>query len=78
MPAAVHRRFSVHGQAEAPGRARLVEGRGFEDAALAFLEVFHPEPDADDAVSLVVEDCESGERQCFSVDLATGALGPCD
>lgn len=72
------RRFSVQGHAEAPGRGRVVEGEGFEDAALAFLEAFHPAPDAHDAVSLVVEDCDSGERRCFTVDLATGAAAPCD
>jgi hypothetical protein len=78
MTTVILRSFSVHGHAEAAGRARLVEGQGFEDAALAFLEVFHPEPGADDAISLVVEDCESGERQCFTIDLASGAVGPCD
>jgi hypothetical protein len=70
VPAA--RRFSVHGEAEAPGRAQLVEGLGFEDAALRFAEEFHPSADADAAVSLLVEDCETGERQCFTIDLATG------
>ncbi len=72
------RRFSVHGHAEAPSRGRLIEGGGFEDAALAFVEEFHPAPDAHDAVSLIVEDCDTGERQCFTIDLATGEAAPCD
>ena len=81
MPTAAaraNRRFSVHDCAEAPSRARLVEGSGFEDAALHFLEVFHPQAVDDDAVSLIVEDCESGERQCFTIDLATGEAQPCE
>ena len=72
------RRFSVHGVDEAPSRSEMVEGLNFEDAALAFVELRHLEPDGDQEVSLMVEDCETGERQCFEVDLATGEAGPCD
>ena len=83
MPTAIHettlqRRFSVHGVAEAPACAHVVEGLNFEDAALHFLEDRHLSADADDEVSLFVEDCETGERQCFRIDLATGATAPCD
>jgi hypothetical protein len=81
MTAAVEslqRRFSVHGVDEAPSRAHLVEGLSFEDAALHFVEDRHPPPDAEDEVSLLVEDCETGERQCFRIDLATGEAAPCD
>jgi hypothetical protein len=83
MPAAIHettlqRRFSVHGVAEAPACAHIVEGLSFEDAALHFLEDQHPAADAEDEVSLFVEDCETGERQCFRIDLATGETAPCD
>lgn len=70
------RRFSVHGAAETPSRAHLVEGVSFEDAAMQFVEERHPEG-ADDQVSLFVEDCETGERQCFRIDLQTGEAGPC-
>ena len=74
----LQRRFSVHGVADAPSCAVLVEGLNFEDAALHFLEDKHPAPDVDDEVSLFVEDCETGERQCFRIDLATGETAPCD
>ena len=37
------RRFSVHGVAETPSRAYLVEGASFEDAALHFVEERHPD-----------------------------------
>ena len=71
------RRFCVYGAAEAPSRGELVDGLNFEDAALAFVEVRHLEPDGE-AVSLMVADCETGEQQCFKVDLATGDAAPCD
>lgn len=74
----LQRRFAVHGVDEAPSRAHLVEGLSFEDAALHFVEDRHPAPDAADEVSLLVEDCETGERQCFRIDLATGEAAPCD
>jgi len=73
----LQRRFSVHGAEAAPSRAMLVEGVSFEDAALHFVEDRHPEGDADE-VSLFVEDCETGELQCFRIDLETGEAGPCD
>jgi hypothetical protein len=72
------RQFSVHGTQEAPDRAQLLEGVSFEDAALHFVEAFHPAPDADHEVALIVEDCASGEQQCFRVDLDTGETAPCD
>ena len=73
----LQRRFSVHGVEDAPSRAHLVDGVSFEDAALHFLESQHVEA-ADDEVSLLVEDCATGERQCFRIDLATGETAPCD
>ena len=70
------RRFSVHGAEETPSRGHLVEGVSFEDAALQFLEDRHPLADGDEA-SVFVEDCETGEQQCFRIDLETGEAGPC-
>jgi hypothetical protein len=78
MPAAtLQRRFSVHGTEDAPSRGLLVEGMSFEDAALHFLDSCQPEADGDE-VSLIVEDCDTGERQCFRIDLSTGETAPCD
>jgi hypothetical protein len=77
-PETLQRRFSVHGLAEAPNHGHIIEGRSFEDAALHYLEQQHPAADADDEVSLYVEDCETGERQCFRIDLETGETAPCD
>ncbi len=72
----LQRRFSVHGADEAPSRAHMIEGVSFEDAALHFVEDRHPQGDGDE-VSLLVEDCETGERQCFRIDLETGETAPC-
>ena len=74
---APQRPFSVHSLDEAPSRGSRVNAQDFEDAALTFLEAHHPEDDGAD-VSLLVEDCESGERQCFRIDVATGHTAPCD
>ena len=71
------RRFSVHSAEEAPSRAHFVVGVSFEDAALHFVEHQHPQANGDE-VALLVEDCETGERQCFRIDLETGAAGSCD
>ena len=69
--APAHRRFSVHGADDAPSRAYLVEGANFEDAALHFVEHQHPQGDGNE-VAVLVEDCETGERQYFRVDLGLG------
>lgn len=74
----LERRFSVHGLDEAPARGRRVEAINFQDAALAFLDAFGPQVEEAEEVSLMVEDCETGERQCFRVELATGETAPCD
>ena len=34
--------------------------------------------DAEDEVRLFIEDCESGERQCFRVDVLSGETAPCE
>lgn len=72
------RRFCVHGVAESASRAHVVEGVSFEDAALHFLGDHHPVANAEDEVSLYVEDLETGERQCFRIDPETGETAPCE
>ncbi|MFI4965471.1 MAG: DUF5961 family protein [Caulobacterales bacterium] len=77
MSASLPRRFSVHGIEEAPSHGHLIDGLSFEDAALHYLEDHHLAAPRDE-VSLFVEDCGTGERQCFRIDLATGETAPCD
>jgi hypothetical protein len=70
------RRFIVH--ADHAGGAHSVEGPSFEAAALAFIDAWHPAADADGDVSVFVTDEDTGRRQCFRIDLASGDAAPCD
>jgi formyltetrahydrofolate synthetase len=74
----LQRRFCVHGVAESASRAHVIEGVSFEDAALHFVGDHHPVADADEEIALYVEDLETGERQCFRIDMETGETAPCD
>lgn len=58
-------------------------GQGVPDAedalqaAIGFLEVSGPPGEAEATVSVTVIDCETGRRECFRIDLASGRAGPC-
>jgi len=71
------RRFSVHASDDAPGRSHTVEERSFEAAALRFCAEQHPHADLFGEAAVMVEDCETGERQCFRIDLGSGDAEPC-
>lgn len=71
----LQRTFAVRSADEARARGRRVEGVSFEDAALHFLEDRHI--DGDGELQLMVEDCASGEQQCFRIDLETGESKAC-
>lgn len=50
----------------------------FTDAAIGFLECWGPQDGvAADEVSVTIVDCETGEEQCFRIELASGAARPC-
>lgn len=72
------RRFSAHAAHESHAQTHDVFGASFEDAAFDFIERWHPAPDADGEIQVMLEDCETGERQCFKVDLEDGQAGFCD
>jgi len=71
------RRFSVHASEEVRARAQMVEERSFEAAALRFCAEQHPHGDLFGEAAVMVEDCETGEQQCFRVDLGSGDAEPC-
>ena len=71
------RRFTVHESEEVRARAALVEERSFEAAALRYCAEQHPHGDLFGEAALVVEDCETGEQQCFRIDLGSGEAAPC-
>jgi len=76
-PSPAPRRFSAHSLEAVRQRGCMVEGRTFEEAAMAFVEEWHPDADADGEASVIVEDCETGEAQCFRIDLGSGDAEPC-
>jgi len=70
------RRFSVYAHGDAR-HCRQIEGVDFEDAALAFVHDWGPEPDEDGQVSVIVIDEDTGREQCLCVDLADDRADPC-
>jgi hypothetical protein len=68
-------RFTVYAAQEGRHLSHIVEGESFEDAALAFTQMWGPAADGDEGgVRLRVVDRDSGDQQCFLVDL--GAPDP--
>ena len=53
------------------------QARSFEEAALEFVEAWHPAADADGEVTVIVLDVQSGREQCFTVDIGHSAAQPC-
>lgn len=53
---------------------REILASGFEDAALRWVEQW-PADAAE--LSLIVEDRQSGERHCFTVDIGEAVASPC-
>ena len=78
MNPAAARRFEVHAAHEGRGRGHTVEGTSFEDAALAFVETWHPHEDPDGDVTLIVRDCGTGREHCLRVDVGSGQAAPCE
>jgi hypothetical protein len=69
------RRFSAHCTDEARVHAHAVpEAASFLDAAVMFAERW---TSGEDEVSVTVVDCETGEQQCFRIDLDSGDAKPC-
>lgn len=69
-------RYTVHPAEQDHRRAHVVEAQDFEDAALAFAELWHPPADHGQTVKLTVHD-DRGHSQCIIVDLEDGQAGPC-
>jgi hypothetical protein len=71
MPFTVRARH-LHGH-----HARSLDESSPEAAAVAYLEDFGHDPDADETVAVIVRDDDTGREQCFRVDLATGETAAC-
>ena len=68
------RRYSAYDNSEARHHAHTVDASGFLDAALTYVERWGG---AHEQVSVTVVDCETGEQQCFRIDLEAGEAAPC-
>ncbi|MEW5683908.1 MAG: DUF5961 family protein [Pseudomonadota bacterium] len=71
------RTFRVHARHVDAHHARTVQEPSFEAAAVAYVEDLHEMPGADEAISVIVREVESGHEHCFRIDLETGETAPC-
>lgn len=79
MPTKGPSRYCAYAAHHGRAHGHAVEAEGFAQAAMTFVEVWHPEPDDEDGdLTVIVLDQESGEEQCFVVDLSAGWMEPCE
>lgn len=77
MSQSAARDFRVHARDVDHHHAHTVRETSFEAAAVAYLEDFPDAPIDDHAVSVIVQEVDSGRQHCFRVDLETGETTPC-
>jgi hypothetical protein len=78
MPKSALPRYCAYAAQEGRAHGHVVEAAGFADAAMQFVDVWHPQPDDGDEVRVIVRDQASGEEQCFRIDLSLGETEPCE
>ena len=71
------RHFSARAVTQGQQRTYDVMGSDFETAAFEFVDRWHPQPDEEGDVEVVVTDTETGERHCFRIDLGSGEAQAC-
>ena len=71
------RTFHVHARHEGRDRSHRVEAKSFEEAAIGFVERWHPAETEDGAVSVLVTEGGVGVEHCFTVHLDEGDAQPC-
>jgi hypothetical protein len=69
--------YRVHARSDDHRHGHSVEATSFEDAAVAFVELWHPPVGADNEVSIIVQEAGSGVEHCFRIDLDSGEAAPC-
>ena len=69
--------FHVYAAHDGRTHGHTIEGESPEDAAIAFVEAWHPAADADGDVQVFVREEGSGREQCFRIDLSSGDTQPC-
>ena len=69
--------YRVHAHGDDLNHGHTVDAVSFEEAAVAFVELWHPPLDADNEVSVIVRQADSGVEHCFRIDLDSGDAAPC-
>ncbi|RZJ88995.1 MAG: hypothetical protein EON88_20465 [Brevundimonas sp.] len=72
------RAFVVHAAHEGRGAGHRVEGKSFEEAAVAFVEIWGPAVSTEGEVQVIVRDADDGREHCFIVDVNDGDAAPCN
>lgn len=70
------RSFSVHARHADRHHARVLTEASFEAAAVAYAEDLPSLSDGDE-ISVVVRELQSGDEQCFRIDVHGGEATPC-
>lgn len=73
----IPRIYHVHARHEGRQASHRVEGKSFEEAAVAFVERWAPAMDAEGDVSVLVAEGDTGAEHCFTVNLMEGDATPC-
>jgi hypothetical protein len=68
--------YRVHARDDR-SHGHAVEAASFEEAAIAFVEMWRPPVDADNEVSVIVREAESGVELCYRIDLDGDDAAPC-
>ena len=71
------RTYHVHARHEGRDSSHRVEAKSFEEAAIGFVERWHPAQTDDGAVSVLVAEGDTGAEHCFTVHLDEGDASPC-
>ena len=77
MTEADARTFIVHACADGRGAGHRIQGGSFEEAAVAFVEIWRPAVSIDGDIKVIVRDAEDGREHCFLVDVFEGEVAPC-
>jgi hypothetical protein len=70
------RRFRVHAGHVHHHHGQLVLERGFEAAAIAYVERFGDDQASD--MRVIVHEIATGHEHCFCIDMAAGVASACD
>lgn len=69
--------YRVHARDDDRSHGHAVNAASFEEAAVAFVELWRPPVDTDNEVSVIVREAESGVELCYRIDLDGGDATPC-